>query len=102
MTWCQQNQQSAKTVKKPKGHHVGPRIRGSSITTDPLSQNRMNLVTDGHDAKTSLNSRVVKYISGNQVTFSAPEERKDKSILSLDATQSGIEIRDAMYHTLEH
>ena len=32
----------------------------------------MNLVTDGHNAKTSLESRIANYISGNQVTFAAP------------------------------
>ena len=69
-----------KTVKKPKGYHVGLRIRGSSITTDLLSQERMNLVTDGHSAKTSLKSRMVNYISGIQVTFAVPKERKDESI----------------------
>ena len=69
-----------KTVKKPRGHHVGPRIRGGSITTDPLSQKRMNLVTDGHNTKTSLKSRMLNYSPGNQVRFAALEKRKDKSI----------------------
>ena len=69
-----------KTVKKPERHHVGPRIRGSSITTDSLSQKRMNLVMNRHNAKTSLKSRMVNYISGNQVTFAALEERNGKSI----------------------
>ena len=40
----------------------------------------MNLVTDRHNAKASLKSRMVNYISGNQVTFAAPEKRKDVSI----------------------
>ncbi|CAH3028694.1 unnamed protein product [Porites evermanni] len=44
------------------------------------SQKCMNLVTDGHNTKTSLKSRMVNYISGNQVKFAAPKERKDKSI----------------------
>ena len=65
---------NSKTAKKPKEHHVGPRIRGSSITTDPLSQKCMNLVTDGHNAKTSLKSRMVN--SSNQVKFAAPEKKK--------------------------
>ena len=59
---------------------MDPRIRGSSIMKDPLSQKHMNLVTDGHNAKTSLKSKMVNYIPCNQVTFAAPEERKYKSI----------------------
>jgi len=43
---------------------------------------------------------VIDYISGNQVTFATPEERKDTSI-ELGRTQSGIGIRDAIYQTLD-
>ena len=69
-----------KTVKKLKGHHVSPRIWGSNITTNPLSQKSVHLELDGENVENAPRMRVANNLTGNKILLTTPKEGEDDGV----------------------